>query len=118
FNVNAYHDELSLKTTLLEGSVKVSVPQSEAGQKGKFLKPGQQAVIPESGKISVSDNVDLEEVMAWKNGRFLFKSADLKTILKQIARWYDVDIEYRGNVNLHFTGQLTRNEYVSKVFEK
>ena len=56
--------------------------------------------------------------MAWKNGRFQFNSADLKSILRQISRWYDVDIVYNGNVNLHFTGQLTRNDNVSKVFEK
>ena len=63
------------------------------------------------------DNADTEEAMAWLNGHFQFKSADLKSILRQISRWYDVDIEYRGNVSLHFTGQLTRNENVSKVFE-
>ncbi len=56
--------------------------------------------------------------MAWKNGRFQFKSADLKSILRQISRWYDVDVEYKGNVDLHFTGQLTRSENASKVFEK
>lgn len=118
FNVNAYNDEPSIKTTLLEGSIKVSVPQSIAEQAAKYLEPGQQAGILKSGKISVFDNADIEEVMAWKNGRFQFKSSDLKTILRQIGRWYDVDIEYKGNVDLHFTGQLTRNEYVSKVFEK
>lgn len=118
FNINAYEDEPSLKTTLLEGSVKVSVSPSATDQISKYLVPGQQAGILKSGKISVINNADIEETMAWKNGRFQFESSDLKTILRQIARWYDVDIEYRGNVNLHFTGQLTRNEYVSKVFEK
>ncbi len=118
FNVNAYDDEPSLKTTLLEGSVKISVPQSAFGQTAKYLEPGQQAGILKSGKISVSNDADLEETMAWKNGRFQFESSDLNAILRQIARWYDVDIVYRGNVNLHFTGQLTRNDYVSKVFEK
>ena len=114
FNVNAYDDEAIIKTTLLEGKVKVSV----ANQVSKFLKPGQQAAINKEGKIGVLDNADIEEVMAWKNGRFQFSSADLKSILRQISRWYNVDIVYKGNVNLHFTGQLTRNENVSKVFEK
>lgn len=114
FNVNAYNDESLIKTTLLEGSVKVST----GNQGAKILQPGQQSGISKEGKISVFNNADIEEVMAWKNGRFQFKSADLKSILRQISRWYDVDIVYNGNVNLHFTGQLPRNDNASKVFEK
>jgi ferric-dicitrate binding protein FerR (iron transport regulator) len=113
FNVNAYDDEAAVKTTLLEGLVKVSA----GNQSVKYLQPGQQSAIKE-GRISVVNNADIEEVMAWKNGRFQFKSADLRSILRQISRWYDVDVVYKGNVNLHFTGQLTRNDNVSKVFEK
>jgi transmembrane sensor len=119
FNVNAYDDEASIKTTLLEGAVKVSATSFVSNtQTTKFLLPGQQASNSNDGKISIINNADLEETMAWKNGRFQFKSTDLKSILRQIARWYDVDVEYKGSVNLHFTGQLTRNENVSKVFEK
>ena len=81
FNVNAYDDEPAIKTTLLEGAVKVSVPASASDQKQKFLKPGQQSAILKSGKINVVDNADIEEVMAWKNGRFQFKSSDLQSIL-------------------------------------
>lgn len=118
FNVNAYNDEASIKTTLLEGMVKVTVPTLAGNQQPKFLQPGQQSSINKEGRIQVFDDADTEEVMAWKNGRFQFKSSDLRSILRQIARWYDVDIEYKGNVDLHFTGQLTRNQNVSKVFEK
>ena len=118
FNVNAYYDEASIKTTLLEGLVKVSVSVLAGNQSAKFLQPGQQAGINKEGKIIVMDNADTEEAVAWMNGHFQFKSTDLKTILRQISRWYDADIEYKGNVNLHFTGQLTRNENVSKVFEQ
>jgi transmembrane sensor len=118
FNVNAYEDEASMKTTLLEGSVKIS-----ALNQSKYLQPGQQAQIKNLpagsvGRITVLNNADIEETMAWKNGRFQFQSADLKSILRQISRWYDVDIVYKGNVNLHFTGQLPRNDNASKVFEK
>lgn len=116
FNINAYDDEATIKTTLLEGKVKVSVPS--AGQAASYLIPGQQSGISKTGKISVLDNADTEEAVAWKNGRFQFKSADLRSILRQIARWYDVDVEYKGAVDLHFTGQLTRNENVSRMFEK
>lgn len=118
FNVNAYEDETSTKTTLLEGLVKISVPAPVGSQPARFLNPGQQAGINKDGNISLLSNVDVEEVMAWKNGRFQFNSSDLKTILRQVSRWYDVDIVYKENVNLHFTGQITRNANVSKVFEK
>jgi ferric-dicitrate binding protein FerR (iron transport regulator) len=115
FNVNAYDDEATIKTTLLEGKVKVS---AAGNQQTKYLEPGQQSSVNKEGKINVINDADTEEVMAWKNGRFQYNSSDLQTILRQIARWYDVDIEYKGNVNLHFTGQITRDQYVSKVFEK
>lgn len=118
FNVNAYNDEATQKITLLEGKVKISVPALAGNQSPKFLRPGQQAGINKGGKINVIDNADTEESVAWMHGHFQFKSADLKTILRQIARWYDVDVEYKGNANLHFTGQLAKNENVSKVFEK
>lgn len=117
FNVNAYDDEASIKTTLLEGAVKVSVPQQMVVPEAKYLKPGQQSGIGKNGKISILDKADTEEALAWLNGRFQFKSADLRSILRQISRWYDVDVLYNGNVNLHFTGRLTRKENVSKVFE-
>lgn len=115
FNINAYDDEALIKTTLLEGKVKVSA----AGDPSyRFLSPGQQSGISKQGKITVLDHADTEEAVAWKNGRFQFKSADLQTILRQLSRWYDADIEYRGRANLHFTGQLTRNAQVSGILEK
>ncbi len=114
FNVNAYNDEAAIRTSLLEGSVKVSVGKGPR----EYLQPGQQSGITKDGKIRIYENVDMEEVMAWKNGRFQFRSADLNTILRQISRWYDVDIEYRNNVNLHFTGQLPRSSQAASFFEK
>jgi ferric-dicitrate binding protein FerR (iron transport regulator) len=117
FNVSAYNDEAEIKTTLLEGKVKVSALDSD-NKSPAVLKPGEQAAINKEGKIDIKNNADTEEAMAWMNGYFQFKSADLKTILRQIARWYDVDIEYKGNANMLFTGQLTRNENVSKVLDK
>ncbi len=118
FNVNAYDDEPSVKTTLLEGAVKVSLASANADKKQIFLKPGQQSAVSKTGQINLLNNADTETVMAWKNGRFQFRSSDIQSMLRQISRWYDVDIEYKGKVNLHFTGQLTRNEYVSSVLEK
>ncbi len=116
FNVNAYDDEALVRTSLLEGAVKVFAA-GESEQQVKILRPGQQASMTKSGRINVVNNIDTEEVMAWKNGLFVFKSTDLRSIMRQVARWYDVDIEYKGNVGMQFTGQITRNNNVSKVLE-
>lgn len=116
FNVNAYDDEAYIKTTLVEGKVKVT---SATNSQPEFLLPGQQSAIGKNGQITVNLHADTEEALAWKNGRFQFKSADLKSILRQLQRWYDADVEYRGDVAaLRFTGQLPRTENVSGLFEK
>ncbi len=112
FNVNAYDDEQNIKVTLLEGGVKVS-----SGKNSGTLKPGQQAQI--SGMVSIIDAVDLDQVMAWKNERFDFgENTDLADIMRQVSRWYDVDIEFRGNVPLHFGGGISRQVNVSEVLKK
>ncbi len=117
FNVNAYDDEVQVRTSLLEGAVKIAAIDQPDLQQMKILKPGQQARMTRSGRISIVNNIDTEEIMAWKNGLFVFKSTDLRSIMRQIARWYDVDIEYKDNVGMQFTGQITRNNNVSKVLE-
>jgi transmembrane sensor len=114
FNVNAYEDEKEMKVTLLEGSVKV-----ESRQSSVVLKPGEQVVSMVSGEWSINKTVDLEQVMAWKNGRFEFgEKTPIQEILRQVARWYDVDIEYQGNVNQQFWVSVSRQENVSKILEK
>lgn len=117
FNVNAYDDELQVRTSLLEGAVKVAAADESDPQQIKILRPGQQARMTKSGRISIASNIDTEEVMAWKNGLFVFKSTDLRSIMRQVARWYNVDVQYRGTVGMQFTGQITRNNNVSKVLE-
>ena len=112
FDVNAYADEPALKTTLLEGAVKVTVGQAIA-----LIKPGQQSVVNNSDlkKIIVS-NADLEKEMAWKNGVFSFENDDLKSIMRQIARWYDVDVIYEGEFpDDKFFGGIPRNSKLSAV---
>ncbi|MCF0054865.1 FecR family protein [Dyadobacter sp. CY356] len=114
FNVMAYADEKVMKTTLLEGSVKVS----KAG-KSAMLTPGQQARITSSAEnIRVLDDVDMDKEMAWKSGYFQFDDDNLESIMRQVSRWYDVDIRYEGNLSReHFTGRLPRNANVSKVLK-
>ena len=116
FNVNAYEDEEAIKTTLLEGSVLLSLPSSSNTKRTAQLKPGQQAGI--SSELIVSDNSNLEEVMAWKNERFDFgEKTDIKTLMRELARWYDIDVHYAGKVNAHFGGSISRQVNVSDVLK-
>jgi ferric-dicitrate binding protein FerR (iron transport regulator) len=89
FNVNAYSDEEAVKVTLLQGSVRVTTP----GNKNIIIKPGQQALSAD-GKLLANNSINIEEVMAWKNGMFKFNRTDLREIMRQIARWYDVEVSY------------------------
>jgi len=122
FNINAYSDEPSVHTTLLEGKVKVKSAMSN-GQ-GAMLNPGQQAVFSllpsgeQNGEkgIKVIDNADIELAMAWKNGFTAFKSADIKSIMRQVARWYNIDVVYEGAVpERTFTGGISRNANLSEL---
>jgi transmembrane sensor len=117
FNVNAYADEASVRTTLLEGSVAVGAAVGESTGKLQMLSPGQQASVKVDGSVEVDDRADTEEAIAWKNGRFQFNSADIRSIMRQIARWYDAEVVFQGNPSLHFTGQITRRDDVSRVLQ-
>ena len=117
FNVNAYADEASVRTTLLEGRVGVRSTVDGSPGKLQMLSPGQQASVKVDGSVDVDDRVDTEEAIAWKNGRFQFNSADIRSIMRQIARWYDAEVVFQGNPSLHFTGQITRRDDVSRVLQ-
>jgi transmembrane sensor len=116
FNINAYDDEEAIKTTLLEGKVKVS-NQRSAGQFA-ILKPGEQVSISHSSPISQPIPVQTDEVMAWKNGLFHFENADLKTVMRQLSRWYDIEVEYTGAVkNEPLFMEVPRNTNLSDVLK-
>jgi transmembrane sensor len=111
FNTNAYEEEPVMSTTLLEGSVSIHHSNSHA-----VLKPGQQVRINSAGKIVVESNVDLEEVVAWKNGLFDFNRADIATIMRQISRWYNVEVMYSGKIPpKEFVGKLSRHASLKEV---
>jgi len=112
FNVMAYGDEDEAKTTLLQGAVKV-----DKGNASNLLKPGQQAAIEKDGKMKVLSNVNISEVTAWKEDQFSFNSADIHSIMKQISRWYDVDVEYKGNVSASLNGNIKMSVPLSQVLE-
>ncbi len=115
FNVNAYEDESTIKTTLLEGSVKIS-----ANNQSLMLEAGQQAVYGKSntGSIQLDTDINTDAVIAWKNGLFQFDNADLPTVLRQLARWYDMQIVYKGKIPVReFDGKIERDLNLSQVLK-
>jgi ferric-dicitrate binding protein FerR (iron transport regulator) len=115
--VNTFRDEGVVRVTLLEGSVEV---KSKVGSgKSKVIKPGEQAVSLLSGELSVNKDVDVEEVMAWKNGLFQFNRANIVMIMRQVERWYDVEVVFEQNdlKEKDFTGGIGRAENVSEVLK-
>ena len=113
FNINAYTGEKAVKTTLLEGAVKIAAAGKEA-----LLKPGQQAGLHGNGSLNVKDNVDLDEVVAWKNGLFQFNDADMPAVMRQLENWYDVKVIYEGEVpERSFGGAMQRTLPLTKVLK-
>src|SRR6185312_1588485 len=112
FNINAYEDDDYIKTTLLQGSVKVT-----KGNESVLIAPGEQAKVNNaSGDIKIKKDVDLDEAVAWKNGFFYFSHADLQTVLRQFSRWYDVDVEYEGVLPKRlFEGKIQRSLNLSEA---
>jgi len=112
FNVNAYADEATINTTLLEGKVKVS-----KNSRTLLLKPGQQAQLNKQQQLQLVEHADMDAAVAWKNGLFSFNGSGIKTVMQQIARWYDVEIVYAGDVKEIFFVKMSRNTNVSNVFK-
>lgn len=113
FNINAYGDDFPVKTTLVEGSVKVS------NDKGfVVIKPGEQTIFQHSNTAYKVIKPNLEEVLAWKNGKFIFSEASAKSIMLQLSRWYDVDIVFQSDLNgINFSGGLSRKDEIEKLIE-
>lgn len=122
FNINSYDDEPVIKTTLLEGSIKVStyLKGTSVPSPGNtaILRPGEQAQLGDDGKLHTAE-VNTKEVVAWKDGKFVFKDETLASIMRKISRWYNVDVIYQGiNPEEPFWGSISKFENVSKVLEK
>jgi ferric-dicitrate binding protein FerR (iron transport regulator) len=112
FNVNAYPDENDIKTTLLEGSVRV---MHLASHTSKLLKPGQQSSV--DGTITVSD-VDALQAIEWQKGYFSFENESVESIMRKISRWYNVEIEYQENIrHRKFAGRISKFENVSQILK-
>jgi transmembrane sensor len=111
FNVNAYTDNPIIATTLLEGSVSMTYAGATV-----MLKPGQQGVASKTGLPIKAGFVDTEEIMAWKNGLFVFHDQSIANIMKQVSRWYDVDIEYQDGVqNREFGGTISKYKNITEL---
>lgn len=109
FNINSYADEGDIKTTLIEGRVKVS---------SVILNPGQQAIIGSSEQQPKVTSADIDQILAWKNGLFNFNGLDLRAVMRQLERWYDISVQYQGPVsNVIFRGEMYRNVHLSDVLE-
>lgn len=120
FNIKAYSGEPSVKTTLLEGIVRVSNLVTHANV---VIKPGQQSTLLKgnsSHQVIEVKNIDVAEAVAWKNGYFMFNDESLESVLREISRWYDVDIQYQRESLKHqlFSGTLSRYANVSQVLRK
>jgi len=110
FNVNTYEDEVP-RVTLVKGSVQVTLEK----QQPVIIKPGQQAFVAGS-QLQVTDHVNLEEVMAWKNGRFYFNNASITSVMTQLQRWYNIEVVYQGAKPTQvFGGELQRNLNLSQI---
>ncbi|WEK18415.1 MAG: FecR family protein [Candidatus Pedobacter colombiensis] len=125
FNINNYPDEAAVKTTLIEGAVLVSVtstnfrPKNEQQVKpnSQLLKPNQQSIIAKNSESIKVVEVNPATVLDWKNGDFIFDT-DIKTIMRQISRWYNVDIVYKGNITEEeLAGTISRSKNLTEVLK-
>ena len=114
FDIEAYPDEQVRRATLLQGAIRVA-----AGKVQTVLQPGQQARLgPDGGDaLQVVTPAKAEDVIAWKNGIFLFRDASIESIMQQVSRWYDVDITYEGKVEQAFFGKIPRDVPVSTLLK-
>lgn len=117
FNVNTYEDEADVRVTVLEGSVKVA-----AKEKSVIVKPSEQAITRRQAAsvLTINRSPNLEEVMAWKNGKFIFNNTRLETIMRQLSRWYNVTVTYQGDFrsqDISITGRISRYSNVSRVLD-
>jgi transmembrane sensor len=141
FDVNGYGDDSAVRTTLVEGKISVGrtgvVAMGRTGAAGvaktgavSVLEPGQQAVVGKvatgnagnvtgnaGNGISINNDPDIEAVLAWKNGGFAFKDADIESIMRQVERWYDVKAVYEAKISKHFVADIPRNVPLSKLLK-
>jgi ferric-dicitrate binding protein FerR (iron transport regulator) len=111
FDINSYTDEGAVKTTLLEGAVRMGLGSQQA-----LLQPGEQGQFDADKRVIVTRSVNTKAVVAWKDGYYYFDRTPVQSVMRQIARWYDVDVVYEGAVPKdEIVGKIPRSAYVSEV---
>lgn len=119
FNVNAYANEDNIQTTVVEGSVSVNGQWSMVNKKPTVVTPGQQAVISSgAGAIQLIKDSDVDAAIAWKKGQFMFAGNNIQSVMRQLERWYDLEVTYAPNVTSEeFIGTITRYTNISAVLK-
>lgn len=118
FNINAYREEGRISTTLVQGKIRVTKPADGGSSQGLLLKPGKQANLADNGILTVDQSPHIDEVLAWKNGVFNFVNTPVPEILREIARWYDLEIVYEGEIpDKRLTGTFSRNVGLDQLTE-
>lgn len=127
FNINAYGDNGSINTTLIDGAIAVkhTPKQGAAATKPVIIKPGQAAQITidhemnDANTITVIQHADINKALAWKNGAFNLEGASLKEVMKEVERWYDIQVVYENGVvpDIYFTGEMSRNVKLSSFLK-
>jgi transmembrane sensor len=113
FDINTYKDEGYIKTTLLQGSIRLSNNGAAA-----VLKPGQQALTQNNSGEIVINETNAENAAAWKDGKFRFDNASLNTVMNELQRWYNVDVKFEGNIpDAKFSGGTPMNSNLSEVLK-
>lgn len=113
FNIMSYASEGQMQISLAEGSVRVDL-----GNESRILSPGQQALIKTGANRIILRDIDIDEATDWKNGLFQFDNTPIEQVMRQIKRWYSVDVVYQGvKPNIYFTGMVSRSNNVSKILE-
>jgi ferric-dicitrate binding protein FerR (iron transport regulator) len=120
FNVNAYDDESAIKATLLEGKVRVVKRETAKNKElAVVLKPGEQAVLSRANSpLTIHHSPNVQQVMAWKNGYFRFKETGIRELMRQVERWYNVEVEYRTDrTDQYYTGVVSRSQNISALLQ-
>jgi ferric-dicitrate binding protein FerR (iron transport regulator) len=113
FNIMAYSDETAERATLVDGSIRYS-----HGNNSALLKPAEQSVLDARGDLKTVHHVNVDEITAWKNGYFHFDHSSLESTMRQLARWYDITVEYQGTIPpQEFMGKIQRNMSLSTVLK-
>ncbi|QEM15151.1 DUF4974 domain-containing protein [Mucilaginibacter sp. P4] len=113
FNINAYDDEQVIKTTLVAGSIKLS-----RDSRSVLLRPGQQSITSLSNTTIEIKDADINEATAWKNGLFKFKKAKIEDVMRQLSRWYNVDVSYPyGIPKTVFSGEMIKDANASQILD-